>query len=144
MTVNILWQDLRYALRTLRRSRGFAAAAILTLALGIGANSAIFSLVNGVLLRPLPYPAPEQLMTIWGFYPSTGRSTASLPDFRDWRERSRSFTDMAAVTGTLFTITSGGEPEQLTGSRVTANFFRTLGVEPALGRGFLPEEEQER
>jgi putative ABC transport system permease protein len=140
--MQILWQDLRYALRTLSRSRGFAAAAILTLALGIGANSAIFSLVNGVLLRPLPYPAPEQLMTIWGFYPSTGRSTASLPDFHDWRERSRSFSDMAAVYGTLFTITSGGEPEQLAGSRVTANFFRMLGVEPALGRGFLPEEEQ--
>jgi putative ABC transport system permease protein len=133
--------DLRYALRGLRRAPGFALAAVLTLALGIGANSAIFSVVNSVLLRPLPYAAPEQLVMVWGRYPEFGRTSTSIPDFRDWREQTGSFAAMAARREGLAVLMGSGEPEQLTADRVTANFFQTLGVRPRLGRGFLPEEE---
>ena len=138
--MDTLLQDLRYALRSLRRNPGFTAAAVLTLALGIGANSAIFSVVRGVLLRDLPYPEPAQLMTVWGHYPSTGRSTVSLPDYRDWREGSRSFDELAARYGRTVNLSGTGEPEQVTNDLVTTNFFRALGVGPALGRGFLEEE----
>ncbi|HYW52255.1 MAG TPA: ABC transporter permease, partial [Gemmatimonadaceae bacterium] len=134
--------DLRYALRALRRSPGFAFAVIMTLALGIGANSAIFSVVHGVLLRPLPYDAPERLVTIYGRYPQFGRTSTSLPDFRDIRDRTRTMTQVAARHGVGFILTGDGEPERVYGDRVTANFFPTLGVRPLLGRTFLPEEEQ--
>ena len=135
-------QDLRYALRTLRRNVGFTTAAVLTMALGIGATSAIFSVVNGVLLRPLPYEAPERLVMIWGTYPDFGRTATSLPDFLDWRAQSRTLEQMAARHGTTFNLTGAGEPEQLAGERVTANFFPTLGVAPAIGRNFTPDEEE--
>ena len=134
--------DLRYALRGLRRAPGFALAAVLTLALGIGANSAIFSVVNSVLLRPLPYHEPDRLVMVWGRYPEFGRTSTSLPDFRDWRDGTRgTFAQMAARHNGAFVLTGQGEPEQLTADRVTANFFQTLGVRPALGRAFLAEEE---
>ena len=139
--MDTLLQDLRFAVRTLRKAPAFTAAAVLTLALGIGANSAIFSVVNAVLLRPLPYPDPDRLVVVWGTYPEFGRTATSLPDFRDWRASATSFAQMAARHGTIFNLTSAGEPVQLSADRVTANFFPTLGVQPALGRGFLPEEE---
>ncbi len=90
-------QDLRYAFRSLRKSPGFTAAALLTLGLGIGANVAIFSVVNAVLLRPLPYPSAERLMMVWGRHPQIGREAASLPDFLDWRAQAASFEDLAAL-----------------------------------------------
>ena len=141
--MDTLLQDLRYAARTLLRRPGFAAVVVLTLALGIGANSAIFSVVNSVLLNPLPYANPERLVMVWGRYPDFGRVSTSLPDFRDWRERTRSFAQLAAWHGTIFNLTGdGSEPQQLTADRVTANYFATLGVRPALGRAFTAEEER--
>jgi putative ABC transport system permease protein len=134
-------QDVRYALRSLRRHPVFAFTAILTLALGIGANTAIFSAVNGVLLRPLPYPEPDRLLTIWGHHASIGRETASLPDFLDWR-KARSFTGMAAWANTTYTVTGTGEPQVVTGAQVTPNYFRVLGVTVPQGRDFREEEER--
>ncbi len=137
-------QDLRHALRLLRRSPGFATVAILTLALGIGATTAIFSVVNGVVLRPLPYDDPDELYMVWEDKelrggPATewtGRAT-----FRDWRERNRAFEGMAAVNGWAPTLTGGDRPEALAGALVSSGYFSVLGLAPALGRGFLPEEE---
>jgi putative ABC transport system permease protein len=137
-----LAQDLRYGLRTLRKSPGFTAVAALTLALGIGANTAIFSVVNAALLRPLPYEAPDRLVVIWGTHPQVGREEASLPDFVDWREQSQSFERMAATLGWSFSLTGGEEPERLIGAYITADFFPLLGIKPVLGRDFLPEEFQ--
>src|SRR6476661_6377996 len=134
--------DLRYAFRTLTRAPGFALAVILTLALGIGANSAIFSVVHGVLLRPLPYGEPGALVRIYGRYPEFGRTSTSLPDFQDWRDQSHAFQQMSARYNTAFVLTGEGEPERVIGDRVTANFLTTLGVRPLIGRSFLPEEEK--
>jgi len=134
-------QDIRYALRSLRRHPVFAVTAILTLALGTGANTAIFSAVNGVLLRPLPYPEPDRLLTVWGHHPSIGRETASLPDFFDWR-KARSFSGMAAWANTLFTVTGTGEPQVVSAALVTPNYFRVLGTPVPVGRDFREEEER--
>ena len=134
--------DVRYALRALARAPGFTLAVVLTLALGIGVNSAIFSVVHNVLLRPLPYASPERLVQLYGRYPEFGRTSTSLPDFIDWRDRSRSFEQMAARHNGSFVLTDEGEPERVIADRVTANFFTTLGVRPLLGRAFLPEEDR--
>jgi putative ABC transport system permease protein len=134
--------DLRYALRALRRSPGFTFAVVFTLALGIGANSAVFSVVHSVLMRPLPYGDPARLVRLYGRYPEFGRTGTSLPDFQDWRAGARSFAQMAARYNAAFVLTGEGEPERVIADRVTANFLPTLGVRPLLGRGFLPEEEQ--
>jgi len=134
-------QDVRYALRSLRRHPVFALTAILTLALGIGANTAIFTAVNGVLLRPLRYPEADRLLTVWGHHPSIGRETASLPDFLDWR-KARSFSGMAAWANTLFTVTGTGEPQVVSGALVTSNYFRVLGAPIPTGRDFRDEEER--
>jgi len=131
--------DIRYALRSLLRHRVFALTAILTLGLGIGANTAIFSAVNGVLLRPLPYPDPDRIITVWGHHASIGRESASLPDFLDWR-KARSFSGMAAWTNTVFTVTGTGEPEVVTGAFVTPNYFRVLGAPIPQGRDFRNDE----
>ena len=136
-----LLHDIRFALRSLANNRAFALAAIATLALGIGANSAIFSIVNSVLLRPLPYAEADRLVVLWGKYPNYGRTSLSLPDFVDWRAQSKGFTQIAARHSTVFNYMSGEEPIQLAADRVTANFFTTLGVQPMLGRGFIAEEE---
>ena len=133
-----LWQDIRFALRSLRRSPGHTAAALLALALGIGANTAIFSVVYGVLLEPLPYPSPERLVMLIDANPSRGfdRFTSSPPNFVDWRAQSRSFAGMAAMTRANPSLTGGGaEPERLEGAQISAGFFETLEVPPALGRG---------
>jgi predicted permease len=134
--------DLRYALRALARSPGFTLAVILTLALGIGANSAIFSVVYGVLIRPLPYAAPERLVNLYGRYPQFGRTSTSLPDFRDWREGTSSFEQLAARHSGAFVLTGEGDPERVIADRVTSNFFATLGVKPMLGRAFLAGEDK--
>jgi putative ABC transport system permease protein len=139
--MDTLLQDLRFGLRLLLRQPAFTLIVVLTLALGIGANTAIFSVVNGVLLRPLPYPAPERLVAVWGFHPEIGQESASLPDFRDWREGATSFESLAAYAPTFFNLTGDGEPERVSALRVTANFFQTLGVSPVRGRAFEQGED---
>jgi putative ABC transport system permease protein len=139
-----LWQDLRYAARMLVRAPSFTAIAVLALALGIGANTAIFSVVNKVLLQPLPFKNPNELVIIWENATHLGfpKNTPSPANFLDWREQSTLFTGMAAMGPKDFNLTGVGEPERLDGRRVSANLFDLLGVQPRLGRGFLPEEDK--
>jgi putative ABC transport system permease protein len=137
-----LWQDLRYALRMLRRNPGFAAVAILTLALGIGANTAIFSMVDALLLRPLPYPESERLVLLTNKTSRARRSSISYPNFSDWRERAQSFEGMASWRGESFNLTGVDKPVQLRGLTVNWNFFAVLGVQPQLGRMFTPEDDR--
>ena len=134
--------DLLYALRGLRKKPLFTAAAVLTLALGIGANSAIFTVVNAVLLRPLPYPAPDRLMMLWTHNPRQGynKDVSSYPNFDDWRRQSTSFEVMSAYFGGTFTLTHAGDPAHIVGAVVTPGFFETLGVAPAIGRTFGARE----
>ena len=138
-------QDLRYGARMLRRNPGFTAVAVLTLALGIGANTAIFSVVNAVLLEPLPYKEPGRLATLWLAKTAFGYSapgTTTDPDYVQWRTQNQVFVDIAAFHGQTFNLTGAGEPERLLGAQVTPNLFPLLSVTPALGRAFLSEEEQ--
>src|SRR5881398_191464 len=140
-----LSQDIRYGLRALRASPGFSITAIVCLALGIGANTAIFSVVNAVLLRPLPFQEPERLMMVWnkGLEAAGGdRTPLAVADLLDWRARSQSFESVGAFQQRLFTYTGGESPERVRGAGVTANFFSTLGVQAALGRTFYPDEER--
>jgi predicted permease len=139
------WQDLRYGMRILIKQPGFTLITILTLALGIGANTAIFSLVNGVLLRPLPYTEPERLVWLQGtFNHGASQSSVNPLDFLDYREQTRSFEQMSAffAPGLTIDMSGGNEPARVRGSLVTADYFDLLGVKPALGRGFDAEEEQ--
>ena len=137
-----LMQDLRYAARTLRRNPGFTLVAVLTLALGIGANTAIFSVVNGVLLRPLPYREPGQLVRLFTAFRGSGeeRYAISQPEFMDYKGLTTVFENAAALTGTSLTLTGNGEPERLRGVAVTRDFFPVLGVRPHAGRNFEGEE----
>ncbi len=139
----IFIQDVRYAIRGLRRNPSFAAIAILTLALGIGANTVIFSVVNGILLKPLPYPQPDRLVMLWESHPSySGLLTVAPANFYDWRQQSSSFDQMAALDPYPdFILTGAGEPRRLAGAAVTADLFPLLGVRMARGRGFLPAED---
>jgi putative ABC transport system permease protein len=139
-----LWYDVRYGARTLRRSPGFTAVALVTLALGVGANTAIFSVVHTVMLRPLPYEEPDRLVRIYESNPSKGWPTfsASQPNFLDWRAESRTFERLAAQTGAGFTLTSGGDAEIVRAFAVTADLLPLLRVTPALGRGFRPDEDR--
>ncbi|MGH9838201.1 MAG: ADOP family duplicated permease, partial [Blastocatellia bacterium] len=139
-----LGQDLRFGWRMLWKNPGFSLVAILTLALGIGANTTMFSLVNAVLLRGLPYPEPERLVRLWESNPGRGwpEFSASAPNFEDWRKQQTVCEQLAAYEFTTFNFTGSGEPERVATLSVTANLFPALGVLPALGRNFLPEEEQ--
>jgi len=142
--MSTVWQDLRYGLRMLRRNPGFAGIAILTLALGIGATTAIFTVVNAVLLRPLPLPEPDRLVVVWEQNTTQGlaRQPTSAPNFEDWRESTRGFEGLSAWTYLSYTWTGGtGPPEVLTGVSSTANFFSVLGVQPLLGRTFADGED---
>src|SRR5580704_19062068 len=141
-SVERLTQDLRFGLRMLAKSPGFAAVAILTLALGIGANTALFSVVNGVLLNPLPYPQPEQLVTLHESKPNFETGSISFPNFRDWRKDNHTFSAMAISRGYAFSLTGAGEAIQLSGEFVSADFFSILGVRPLLGRTFAPGEDE--
>ena len=136
--------DLRFALRALIKRPAFSLLIIATLAIAIGANSAIFSVVNGVLLRPLPYANPDRLVMAWTVLPAFGREVSSQPDFLDWREQAKSFSSMSALANSSFGLSGDGdqEPERVPAAVVTADFFRTLGVSPILGRGFTAEEER--
>jgi len=137
-----LLQDIRYGLRMLTKNPGFAAVAILTLALGIGANTAIFSVVNAVLLRPLPLPNSRQLVLALGRTKQVSRTGISYPDFEDWRKQSRSFAELSLWIPQSVNLTGRERPDRVRGSFVSANFFPLLGVAPAMGRGFLPGEDQ--
>jgi predicted permease len=134
-------QDIRYALRVLRKSPGFTAVAILTLAFGIGANTALFSAVNGVLLDPLPYPQPQQLMALYSSTTDSSRGSISYPNFLDWQRDNRTFAQLAAYRGDTFNLTGAGEPEQLKTEMVSADFFPILGVKPVLGRLFTSQDD---
>ncbi|HEY9431448.1 MAG TPA: ABC transporter permease [Blastocatellia bacterium] len=137
-------QDLRYGVRMLLKHPGFTTIAVITLALGIGANTAIFSVVNAVLLRPLPYQEPERLIRLWESNPGRGwpEFSASALNFEDWRKQQTVCEQLAAYEFATFNLTGGGEPERVAALGVTANLFPTLGTPPALGRNFLPEEER--
>ena len=141
-----LWQDARYAVRMLRKAPGYAAVAIFTLALGIGANTAIFSVINTVLLRPLPYPSADRLMLLWNvdIRNSEGENIISAPTFHDWQQQTDAFQSMAIFDsgGTGYNLSeNGSDPERVSGVRVSSQFFDVLGVKPMLGRSFRPEEE---
>jgi putative ABC transport system permease protein len=140
-----LWQDLRYGARIMLKKHGFTLIAVFTLALGIGANTAIFSVVNSVLLRPLPYPNAERLMTIWEDHRARNgpaNEWTSPTGFEDWRDQAKSFDHVVALQDWQPTLTGQGDPEQLVGALVSHDTFATLGVTPALGRSFRPEEDQ--
>ena len=136
--------DVLYALRSIGKKPLFYAVATLTLALGIGANAAIFTVVNAVLLQPLPYPQPDQLMMLWTYNPRQGfdKDVGTYPNFEDWRRASQSFARMSAYSGASMTLTGSGDPVQLRGSRVTHDFFDTLAVAPARGRAFTAANGQ--
>jgi predicted permease len=139
-----LGRDIRYALRLLIKNPGFSAVAILTLALGIGANTAIFSVVNAMLLRPLPFPEPDRLVHLWETIPQKDihRNVVNPWNFLDWRERTHGFEDMAAINGSDTTVSGYGEPVSVAGLWVSPSFFNVLRVPAYLGRTFLPEEGQ--
>src|SRR5215831_470644 len=140
--------DLRYAIRTLLKNPAFTTVAAITLALGIGANSAIFSVVNSVLLQRLPYEDPDRLIMVGETEKGSQEPTnPSYPNFIDWRDRNQVFEQIAACapvsfSGASFDLTGVGQPEKVTGLHVSANFFPLIGVSPMVGRGFLQEEEQ--
>ncbi len=137
-----LLQDLKYAVRTLAKNRSFTIVAVLTLALGIGANTALFSVANGVLLNPLPFPAPNQLVALYEKRVSFARASISYPNFLDWRQDNRSFAAMAAFRQDDFNLTGTGEAEHIRGEMVSADFFATLGVKLVAGRFFTPDEDR--
>jgi predicted permease len=140
--MHTFWQDVRYGLRALSKNRGFAAIAILTLALGIGANTALFSVVNGVLLNPLPYKDPEQLVALYAKTQQFGQSSISYPNFLDWQKENRTFTAMAAFRDDDLNFTGTGEAERVKANMVSSTFFGILGVQPTLGRVFTAQEDQ--
>ena len=137
-----LLQDARYAIRTLRRVPGFSAIAIVTLALGIGANTAIFSVINGVVLKPLPYPHPDELVFITSQFPGLGfdQFWVSPPEYLEFRERNRSFQDVGSYVTSAVNIGAGGSPQRVTSAGVSASLIPVLGVKPRLGRTFTQEE----
>ncbi|HYO62493.1 MAG TPA: ABC transporter permease [Pyrinomonadaceae bacterium] len=139
--VEDLWQDLRYCARTLAKRPGFTLVAVLTLALGIGASTAIFSAVNPILFEPLPYPNAERIVSIWDFGAGGAQLPVTFGTLREVSERSRTFDALAVMRAWQPTVT-GGEPERLEGQRVSADYFRVLGVLPAVGRGFDPPEDE--
>src|SRR5688572_21981610 len=140
-----LWQDLRFGFRMLVKNPIFTLVAVVTLALGIGANTAIFSVVDAVLLRPLPYPEANRLVFLWSTLNAQGidASESSLPDYRAWRDQSRAFEGLAGFYNGGFNLsTPGNAPERIQGAYITPNLFQVLKVSPSLGRSFTSEEEQ--
>jgi predicted permease len=139
-----LWQDLRYGFRTLTKNPGFSFIAVVSLALGIGANTAIFSLVNAVLLKPLPFTEPERLVMVWEDASAIGfpRGDVAPANYGDWKAQNQVFDDMAALNWKNFNLTGDGEPERILAHGVTANFFPLLGIQPVIGRNFSVEEDK--
>ena len=139
-----LADDVRFGLRTLRKSPGFTAIAVITLALGIGANTAIFSVVENVLLRPLPYDQPESLVEIWNTYPGFQAVGVSAGDYADFHREAKSFSAMGAYAEISqgFNLTGVGEPERIQASVATSDLFSMLGIRAIVGRTFLPDEDK--
>src|SRR5690349_22466838 len=137
-----LLQDLIHSVRSLRKSPGLASIAILTLTLGIGANTALFSIVNGVLLNPLPYPKPDQLVTLDESKPNFEQGSISFPNFRDWRNENRTFSAMAIARPYSFTLTNAGKAERVRTEFISSDFFAVMGVTPLIGRTFLAGEDE--
>jgi len=135
-------QDVRYGLRMLGKSPGFTAVATLTLALGIGANTALFSIVNGVLLNPLPFPDPSSLVTVAASKPNFITGSISYPNFLDWHRINQCFSFFAVSRPSGYLLTGVGDAEELNAALITSDFFPMLGVKPVLGRSFTPEEDQ--
>ena len=141
--LEMLWSDIRFGCpRALEERRGFTIVAIVTLAIGIGGNTAIFSIVNGVLLNPLPFPQPEQLVAVDESKPNFDQGSISYPNFLDWQKDNHSFSAMAVARGSAFSLTGKGEAEQVNAEFVSGSFFPLLGINPILGRTFTPAEEQ--
>jgi predicted permease len=137
-----LLQDVSYGVRALRKNPGFAIVTVLTLALGIGANTAIFSVVRGVVLAPLPYPEPNRLVMVWESRPNVKTLSTSYPDFMDWQRNGRSFEQMAGLTSRNYDLTSPGTPQHLDGVEISSGFFSTLGVKLPMGHDFSPSEDR--
>jgi putative ABC transport system permease protein len=141
-----IYQDIRYGVRTLAKNRGFSAVAVIALALGIGANSAIFSVINAVLLRPLPYTDPDRLVMLWATNPLLQLGIDNLPataaNYVEWRDQNQVFENISALDSRTFNLTSGGEPEQIACAHVSSSFFQLMDVSPKMGRAFSPEEDQ--
>ncbi|HZL28592.1 MAG TPA: ABC transporter permease [Acidobacteriaceae bacterium] len=144
--MSTLRQDLHFALRQIVKRPGFATVVVLTLALGIGANTAVFSVLDAVLLRPLPYSQPQQLVKLWTRFTGIGlpndQNNVSPPEFRDFQQLNHSFSDVAAISGGAFNIGGKGNPQRVVGAAVSPSLFTILGTQPQLGRTFLPEEAQ--
>src|SRR5256714_8510909 len=145
--MSALLNDIKYGLRVLRKSPGFSLLAVLVLALGIGANTAMFSIVNGVLLRPLPFQDPGRLVQLWHVppaksFPGITLFSLSAANYLDWQKQNDVFERTALFSGGSFTLTSGSRPEHVFAARVEPDFFPLLGVQPKLGRTFAPEESQ--
>ena len=136
-----LIKDIRYGLRGLLKRPGFTLVALVTLALGIGANTAIFSVVNAVVLRPLPYAEPEQLLTLWETLPGSDRRAVAPGNFFDWRTQNKTFQDLAATFYANFNLTSDGEPDRIDGATITSNLMTMLGAKAQLGRTFQAEDD---
>src|ERR1700685_1844110 len=136
-----LFQDLRYGLRMLGKSPGFTLVAVATLALGIGANTALFSVINGVLLSPFLFRDPDQLVTFHENKPNFEGGSVSYPNFRDWQKDNHSFSSIALARTYAFSLTGVGEAEQVSGEFVSSDFFPVLGVKPIIGRTFTEDEE---
>ena len=137
--------DLRQAIRSLRRKPAFALAAILTVALGVGANTAVYRVIYAVLLRPLPFRDPQRLVQVWESTPVLPQLQATVPDFEDWRNQSHSFAQMAAYTFqemNRITLVGQGQPELVQATNATADLFSTMGIQPLLGRGFSADDER--
>src|SRR5262245_50719719 len=139
-SLEIFWQDLRYGMRILLKHKGFTTVAVLTLALGIGANTAIFSVVNGVILRPLRYPKPEELVYLSTYIPGFGRHPVSPPEYFEFREFNRSFADVGAYTTGAVNLTAGDRPLRARSAAVDGNLLSALGIQAAHGRLFARGE----
>ena len=137
-----LWQDLRYGVRMLFKHRGFTIIALVTLALGIGATTAIFSVVDAVVLRPLPFKDPERVVRMWGTFSQGNQASTSPPDFLDYRAQNSTFEEFAAMMFISYNLTGESEPERVTALNVTTNFFKAIGITPVHGRDFTAEEEK--
>src|SRR5882762_5350880 len=137
-----LMQDLRFGARTLAKSPGFAAVAILTMTLGIGANTALFSVVNGILLNPLPYSNPEQLVTLAESKPNFDSGSISFPHFRDWRKDNRTFSMMGISRSYSYSLSGRGEAEQVSTEFISSDYLAVLGVKPVIGRLFREGEDE--
>ena len=144
--MGILIQDLRFAFRQMVKKPGFTAVVVLTMALGIGANAAIFSVLDAVLLRPLPYSKPDRLIKVWTRFTGIGapndQNWVSAPEFRDFQQLNKSFSDLAAIGSGSINLGVKGSPQRVVGASVSPNLFPMLGTQPMLGRTFLPEEAQ--